>query len=56
MTGKLALCDGSCVVSDMKEEIPCEDGEVLRFYWCKHEGIFILTYAPGVPAVRALLR
>ena len=33
----------------MKEEIPCEDGEILRFYWCKHEGIYILTYAPGVP-------
>lgn len=49
MTERLALCDGSCIVGEMKEEIPCEDGEILRFYWCKHEGIYILTYAPGVP-------
>lgn len=47
MTEKNNLCDGSCLVSQMEEEIiPCEDGEILRFYWCKHEGIYVLTYAP----------
>lgn len=46
MTEKITLCDGSCLVNQMKEEIPCEDGEILHFYWCKHEGIYILTCAP----------
>jgi hypothetical protein len=41
-------CDGSCLVHQTKsEEIRCEDGEILRFYWCSHEKTWILTtYAP----------
>jgi len=41
-------CDGSCFRdSRTLEEIPCEDGEVLCFYFCFHEQEWILTtYAP----------
>jgi len=42
-------CDGTCLVNQKQsEEIRCQDGEILRFYWCIHEHIYILTtYAPS---------
>jgi hypothetical protein len=41
-------CDGSCFSNPLyREEIRCQDGEVLVFYFCSHELIWILvTYLP----------
>lgn len=36
------------------EEIPCEDGEILRFYYCFHNNEWILTtFAPPPKVVQA---
>jgi hypothetical protein len=41
-------CDGSCFQDhDPRDEIRCEDGEVLTFFYCRHHYSWILTtYAP----------
>jgi len=41
-------CDGSCFTNiQHREEIRCEDGEVLVFFFCIHEKSWILvTYLP----------
>jgi hypothetical protein len=40
---KSVPCDGSCFVEQRyAQEIPCEDGETLRFYLCFHERLWVL--------------
>jgi hypothetical protein len=43
-------CDGSCLVrQELSEQIPCQEGEPLRFYFCKHQREHILTtYQPSL--------
>lgn len=47
-------CDGSCILNAcFGQVIPCEDGEILYFYFCIHERVWILaTYAPPKEAER----
>jgi hypothetical protein len=43
-------CDGSCLaIHKPGDEIECEDGEVLVFFFCTHDGTwFLATLAPPV--------
>jgi hypothetical protein len=42
-------CDGSCLVNrDTNQEVKCEDGELLTFYYCEHERCWhLVTLAPA---------
>jgi len=45
-----SACDGSCLeIRNSREEIPCEDGEVLVFFRCIHDDSwYLITVAPPV--------